>query len=103
LIVDRHADDTRATAERIQSEVPGAMVVDAAFDLAQEASAADAVRGVTEAFGRVDILVNNAGIRAYEPLAKAQSETWHRTIAVKLLSYAYLAREAIPAGCEAAS
>ena len=36
------------------------------------------------------------GIRAYEPLAEARSETWQRIIAVNLLSYAYLAREAIP-------
>jgi NAD(P)-dependent dehydrogenase (short-subunit alcohol dehydrogenase family) len=48
------------------------------------------------AFGQLDILVNNAGIRSYEPLAEAKSETWQTILAVNLLSYAYLAREALP-------
>ena len=96
LIVDRDANDTRATAERVRTAMPEATIEGAAFDLAIEASAAEAVRAAVEAFGGIDILVNNAGIRAYEPLAEARSETWQRIIAVNLLSYAYLAREAVP-------
>ncbi len=96
LIVDLDGDGTRAVTQRIRSSVPGAQIVDAALDLSFEESAAQAVRAATDAFGRIDVLVNNAGIRAYEPLAEARSETWHRIIAVNLLSYAYLAREAIP-------
>ena len=92
LIVNLDSEVTRETAERIRTLVPGAEIADAALDLAAEESAARAVRSATDAFGRVDVLVNNASIRAYEPLAEARSDTWHRIIAVNLLSYAYLAR-----------
>jgi NAD(P)-dependent dehydrogenase (short-subunit alcohol dehydrogenase family) len=45
----------------------------------------------------LDVLVNIAGIRSYEPLAEAKAETWQSILAVNLLSYAYLARESLPA------
>jgi 2-hydroxycyclohexanecarboxyl-CoA dehydrogenase len=95
VLVDRDADATRSAAADIRARVPGAEVVEAALDLAVEESAALAIEVAKNAFGQLDILVNNAGIRAYEPLAEARSETWHNIIAVNLLSYAYLAREAV--------
>lgn len=95
LLLDRDVEATRAAAERIRQVVPDAEIIEAALDLGLEASAIDAVEAAKGAFGRLDILVNNAGIRSYEPLAEARSETWHKIIAVNLLSYAYLAREAV--------
>jgi NAD(P)-dependent dehydrogenase (short-subunit alcohol dehydrogenase family) len=68
-----------------------------AVDVGVEESAAQVVAEAKRAFGRIDVLVNNAGIRSYEPLAEAKSETWARILAVNLLSYAYLSREALPA------
>jgi NAD(P)-dependent dehydrogenase (short-subunit alcohol dehydrogenase family) len=66
-------------------------------DVGVESAAAKIVAEAKRAFGRIDVLVNNAGIRSYEPLAEAKRETWERIIAVNLLSYAYLSREALPA------
>lgn len=105
LLVDRDTDATNAAAEAIRARVPGARVAPAALDLALEASAAEAVALAIGALGRLDCVVNNAGIRAYEPLAEATSETWQAILAVNLLSYAYLSRDALPhlrrseAGC----
>ena len=62
--------------------------------------AADERRAATEtlaAFGKLDVLVNNAGIRSYEPLDAAKAETWTKILSVNPLSYAVLAREALPA------
>jgi NAD(P)-dependent dehydrogenase (short-subunit alcohol dehydrogenase family) len=77
--------------------VPGADILELAFDVGEEASAAAIAEATVAAFGGIDVLVNNAGIRSYEPLHEAKAETWQRLLAVNLLSYAYLARETLPA------
>ena len=96
LLVDQDPDATEAAAKAIREQVPNARITHAALDLSREASAGEAVALAEEAFGGLDCVVNNAGIRAYEPLAAARSDTWQQIIAVNLLSYAYLAREALP-------
>jgi 2-hydroxycyclohexanecarboxyl-CoA dehydrogenase len=97
VLVD-HATDAMAQAcAEIRKHVPGARVCDVIADVGAEESAAQVVAETKRAFGRIDVLVNNAGIRSYEPLAEAKRETWERIIAVNLLSYAYLSREALPA------
>jgi len=95
-LVDRDAQAMSAVLAEIRGAVPGAEMLDVIVDLAEEASAATIVAETRRAFGRIDVLVNNAGIRSYEPLAEAKRETWETIIAVNLLSYAYLAREALP-------
>lgn len=97
MLVDLDAGAMAAACARIRDEVPGAQVGDVVADVGIEESAAKIVAAANRRFGRIDVLVNNAGIRAYEPLAEAKRETWERIIAVNLLSYAYLAREALPA------
>ena len=97
VLVDLASDAMAAACAEIRSHVAGAQVSDCIADVGVEASAAKIVAHTKRAFGRVDVLVNNAGIRSYEPLAEAKSETWERIIAVNLLSYAYLSREALPA------
>jgi len=86
-----------AAVDAIARDVPGARVLPVAVDLASESAAHQAVEATLAAFGAIDVLVNNAGIRAYEPLAEARADTWHRILSVNLLSYAYMAREALPA------
>ncbi len=81
----------------VRRAVPGARLLPLAVDLGREQAAREAVDTTLDAFGALDVLVNNAGIRAYEPLAEARADTWERILAVNLLSYAYLAREALPA------
>lgn len=97
VLADRDAEAMAAACAGIRAQVPGAQVSDVIADLAQEESAARIVAHAKRAFGAIDVLVNNAGIRAYEPLAEARRETWERIIAVNLLSYAFLCREALPA------
>ena len=97
VLVDHEAGAMQAACAGIRSQVSGAQVHDVIADVGVEESAAKIVAAAKSRFGRIDVLVNNAGIRSYEPLAEAKRETWERIIAVNLLSYAYLAREALPA------
>lgn len=96
-LVDIDAQALAQVAATIRERVPGARVLEIARDVGQEASASVIVAKTLAAFGKIDVLVNNAGIRSYEPLDAAQAETWSRILSVNLLSYAYLAREALPA------
>lgn len=93
--VDRGALD--ATAETVRSKVPGAEVLVIAADVSSEEEAERAVTQALDTFGKLDILVNCAGIRSYEPIAEAKAETWRRVLDVNLLSYAYMAKAALPA------
>jgi 2-hydroxycyclohexanecarboxyl-CoA dehydrogenase len=97
VLVDHDADAMATACADIRSNVPGAQLSDVIADLGTEESAARIVGEARRRFGRIDVLVNNAGIRSYEPLAEAKRETWERILAVNLLSYAYLSREALPA------
>jgi 2-hydroxycyclohexanecarboxyl-CoA dehydrogenase len=97
VLADLDAEAMASACADIRAHVPGAHVKDVIADVGLEESAAKIVAEAQRAFGRIDVLVNNAGIRAYEPLAEARRETWDRILAVNLLSYAYLAREALPA------
>ena len=97
VLVDRDTEAMAAACAGIREQVPGAQVSDLIVDVGVEDAAAQVVAHAKRAFGGIDVLVNNAGIRAYEPLAEAKSATWERIIAVNLLSYAYLSREALPA------
>lgn len=90
-------DVNEAGLEEVRASLGDRCVQAARVDVsdreAMKAFAADVHRD----FGALDVLVNNAGVRAYEPLAEAQAQTWERILAVNLLGYAYLAREALPA------
>jgi NAD(P)-dependent dehydrogenase (short-subunit alcohol dehydrogenase family) len=97
VLVDLDAAAMAAACAGIRRAVPGARLHEVIADVGQEDTAASVVAEATRAFGRIDVLVNNAGIRSYEPLAQAKRETWERILAVNLLSYAYLSREALPA------
>jgi NAD(P)-dependent dehydrogenase (short-subunit alcohol dehydrogenase family) len=96
-LVDIDAQALAEVAAAIRERVPGARLLEIARDVGQEASAAEIVAETLAKFGAVDVLVNNAGIRSYEPLDAAKAETWAKILSVNLLSYAYLAREALPA------
>jgi 2-hydroxycyclohexanecarboxyl-CoA dehydrogenase len=96
-IVDVNRGALDATAEAVRSRVSGAEVLVIAADVSSEEEAARAVAQALDAFGKLDILVNCAGIRSYEPIADAKAETWRRVLDVNLLSYAYMAKAALPA------
>lgn len=96
-IVDLDQSAVDATGEAVRSRVPNAKVLAIAADVSSEDEAGRAVARALEEFGKLDILVNCAGIRAYEPIADARAETWRRILEVNLLSYAYMAKAALPA------
>ena len=94
-LVDRPDAPLDAVLDAVRRAVPDARLLPVPVDLAGEAAAREAVDATRSAFGALDVLVNNAGIRAYEPLAEARADTWERILAVNLLSYAFMAREAL--------
>lgn len=96
-LVDIDAAALAKVTATIRERVPGARLIEIARDVGQEASAATIVAETLSVFGKLDVLVNNAGIRSYEPLDAAKAETWSKILSVNLLSYAFLAREALPA------
>ncbi|MBA3478936.1 MAG: SDR family oxidoreductase [Lautropia sp.] len=96
-LVDLEGPALGEAAARIRGQVAGAQVLEIAADVGNEPAAADIVARVLAGLGALDVLVNLAGIRSYEPLAEAKAQTWQKILAVNLLSYAYLAREALPA------
>ena len=95
-LVDSDSGALDAALSVIRASVPKAEVTGILADVAREEAAFEAVAAARKAFGPIGVLVNLAGIRAYEPLAEARRETWETILAVNLLSYAYLAREALP-------
>lgn len=63
-------------------------------DVAQETTAAEAVRAAARRFGRLDGLVSNAGISRNMPLRKLSLADWHRVIDVNLTAAFLMARAA---------
>jgi len=96
-LVDLTDSPLAEVCDTIRSRVPSAQLLAIEADVGMEPSAAKIVSSVITHFGSLDVLVNNAGIRAYEPLADAQTDTWQKILSVNLLSYAWLARAALPA------
>src|SRR5438874_6608260 len=94
-LVDSDNDTMNAALADIRAKVPGAHVTGIVTDVGKETAANEAVAAARKTFGAVDVLVNLAGIRAYEPLAEAERETWERILAVNLLSYAWFTKAAI--------
>jgi 2-hydroxycyclohexanecarboxyl-CoA dehydrogenase len=97
VLVDRDAEALDKVAEELRGSVPPERLLTVAADLATEAGALQAVARANERFGRIDVLVNNAGIREYWPLAEAPAQSWEKILGVNLLSYAFMAKAAIPA------
>jgi NAD(P)-dependent dehydrogenase (short-subunit alcohol dehydrogenase family) len=95
-LVDLPDSPLQEVAASIRDAVPDAQVLCIPLDLGQESAAREAVRQTLQQWGQLDVVVNNAGMRSYEPLAATTAEMWQRILSVNLLSYAYLAREALP-------
>ncbi len=95
-LVDLPESPLNDVAASIRKAVPGAEVMCIDLDLGKESAAQMAVAHALTQWGQLDILVNNAGLRSYEPLAATTAAMWERILAVNLLSYAYLSREALP-------
>nr|WP_232533096.1 MULTISPECIES: SDR family oxidoreductase [Ramlibacter] len=96
LLVDRDAAALERTAAAIRQRTPAARVQLLAADVADEASAGQAVQQCRQAFGRLDVLVNNAALRNYAALADATAAEWQAVLGVNLLGNASYCRAALP-------
>jgi len=97
VLVDHDSATLEAVARQLREAIPGAQVLAVAADISSEAEAMRAAQEAMARFGQIDILVNNAGIREYWPLAEAPAESWQKILGVNLLSYAFMAKAALPA------
>ena len=96
-LIDREAEAVEAAALEIRRQVSDARVKGFVADLGEERAAIVAVEQVLAEFGKLDILLNNVGIRRYEALADASWDTWDAIVRINLLSFASMARAALPA------
>jgi meso-butanediol dehydrogenase/(S,S)-butanediol dehydrogenase/diacetyl reductase len=97
MLVDRDPAALARTAAAIRDEVFGARIETFAADVADDATAAQAVRLALDAFGALDTLVNNAAMRHYADIADTSPGDWHAVVGVNLVGVANYCRAALPA------
>lgn len=97
VLVDRDPEALDAASKAISQEVHGARIFTGVADVSQETEAQRIASETIAKFGRINILVNIAGIREYWRLSDAPAESWQNILSVNLLSYAFMAKAAIPA------
>jgi 2-hydroxycyclohexanecarboxyl-CoA dehydrogenase len=97
FLVDANPGALERTARRIGEESASARVGTFLADVAEAASADEAVRRALEAFGRLDVLVNNAGMRNYKAIADAETSEWRDVVGVNLIGTATYCKAALPA------
>ena len=76
------ADAASETAAAV--EAAGGQAAIAAFDVADPAAVADAIKAIGKDHGGLDILVNNAGVAINGLVLRFSNEQWQRTLAVNL-------------------
>jgi 3-oxoacyl-[acyl-carrier protein] reductase len=86
-------ENARAVAEEITAA--GGRAEFATVDVAEPASADEAVGGVMARHGRIDILVNNAGITRDQLMLRLKREDWDAVIATNLTAAFALTQAAL--------
>jgi NAD(P)-dependent dehydrogenase (short-subunit alcohol dehydrogenase family) len=81
--------------DRDAADVPGPLHPVRA-DVADEASASEAVAAAIEQLGALDIVVNNAGIGAQGTVEDNDTQEWLRVYAVNVLGIVHVSRAALP-------
>ena len=94
-IAARRQERNREAAQQIE-DTYGVDVLPLPVDLAEEGQVRWMVQEAVARFGRLDILVNNAGIAEYAPIARLDSESWARMLAVNLTGPFVAAQAAWP-------
>jgi 2-hydroxycyclohexanecarboxyl-CoA dehydrogenase len=95
-LLDQDEAAVQGAVREIRDALPDAEVHAVVADLGIESEAARAIGEVVARFGGLDVVVNNAGIRRYEAIADAPWSTWDAIVRVNLLSFASMARAALP-------
>jgi NAD(P)-dependent dehydrogenase (short-subunit alcohol dehydrogenase family) len=88
----RKSDKVEAAADALRAEVPGALVVPIAADLATQEGADHAV----DLLPNVDILVNNLGIFGAKDALEITDDEWRRYFEVNVLAAVRLTRAYLP-------
>lgn len=96
VLVDRAAQALDDAVQAIHQDFPDARVLAITADVTSEQEAYRIVAATVAQYGSVDIVVNNAGIREYWRLAEAPADSWQNILSVNLLSYAHMAKAAMP-------
>jgi glucose 1-dehydrogenase len=82
VVDDRSHDAAEATVDRIRAAGGKATAIRA--DVSDLAAHDALIAAALDQFGSLNILVNNAGVEFHEPVLKANSETWEKTLGVNL-------------------
>jgi len=89
----RDAGALGSAAQQLRSDVPGARVFTAAFDVTDGDAVADAVRSLESEHGPIHGLVNNAGVQHRVPLLDLDIADWDRVLRTNLTSAFLVGRE----------
>ncbi len=96
------ADINSAGSQALSAELGDRDVaIDVPIDVTSDASVAEAVATVSDAFGRLDVLVNNAGVLSRRPAAETITEDWLTELDVNLGGTMRCSRAAFGLLCQA--
>jgi NADP-dependent 3-hydroxy acid dehydrogenase YdfG len=90
----RRRDRLETLAEQVRAAGGEALVLE--VDYGDERAAAESVRSVEQAWGRLDILINNAGVMYLEPVAEDALERWRKMLEVNVLGLIAATAAALP-------
>lgn len=93
VVHGRDASTVAGAAGALAQDFGADAVSTAVFDVTDEQSVVDGIRGI-EAAGPLDVLVNNAGLQHREPLLEVSLENWERVIRTDLTSAFLVGRTA---------
>ena len=96
LLVDFNTEALARTLAAIHASTPAAQVQVLAADVADPASAEQAVALCEQTWGGLDVLVNNAAMRNFSAFADATPQEWETMLGVNIIGTANFSRCALP-------